>query len=157
VKHARKARRERQAKAKPKPPAPKLRRRDAVQVLHERRVIDGPEVRAALEIRRVWSLITGALWARSQRYERYARGTAELTVSPVDDAYVDRYKPWADTLTDRQRRTRVPWLDIVHDAIVDERTLSEIDAGRRWREGRAADLLREALELYATMAGWEVA
>lgn len=132
--------------------------RDAVQVLHERGVIGGPEARAALEIRRVWSMITGQMWARSQRLEQGALRTRGADSQPVsaalEAAYLDRYRPWAAELFARRNATQVHWLEIVYDAVVDERTLADIDRDRRMRPGRAGEIVREALELYATMARW---
>lgn len=63
-------------------------------------------------------------------------------------AYAERYKPWADEMSPTGA------LKIVIDWVWERKTMPEIDAARRQRNGTAATVVEHALTRYATIAGW---
>lgn len=133
------------------------RNRDSIQVMHERGAIGAEEVRAALEIRQVYHAIVGGLFPRAHDPSGIGvRGAPRPDWSPAMTAAYERYCAWAKELSDRLSLGGPPILEICVDAIVDGMTCAEIDQARRWRKGRAADLIREGLERYAVRAGWRV-
>lgn len=132
--------------------------RDAIQVLFSRKAIDEDQVRAAMEIRECWRAVTGSLWARAQNFDgtRTGRTSADWPRG-LATAYLERYKPWADAMGAKRCRGGSTFLSVAFDAVVDERTLGEIDADHGWQHGTASDYVREALETYVRMARWRMA
>lgn len=141
------------------PPTPQTlakRQRNPLQVLHERGAIGDEELRAAVEISRVYHAIIGGLFPRAQDPSRQnirSNPPQEDWPKSLSDA-AKRYKAWAQRLSDNRVMGGPPILEVCIDAIVDGQTCCEIDKARRWRKGRAADLIREGLEDYACRAGW---
>jgi hypothetical protein len=134
------------------------RQRSPIQVLHERGAIGPEEVRAAVEINDAFHAIVGALFPRAQDPSREGIRTS----APKEDwpkslrSSVDRYKAWAYNWSARFSLGGPPVLAVCIDIIVDGRTCCDVDSARRWRKGRAADLIREGLEDYARRAGWRM-
>lgn len=151
--------RQRQKRPKPEPVAKPIRRtRDALQVLYERGTLGADELRAALEIRRVWLEITGASFAKAQRYEIGLGGSGPQDwPKGLEYGYLNHYKPWAAEMGKRQSADGIPWMGLVFDAVVDEHTLTQIDHDHQWREGKAAGYIRQALGRYVTIARWRIA
>ncbi len=108
----------------------------------------GEKESAAREIRRVYMMVTGKLWARAVDVMRGDRGSAEPAAEWLAIAHRDRYKPWADEMG------RSGLLALVMDWLIDEHTMSQIDRDRRQRKGRAFDVIDSALLRYAENAGW---
>jgi len=127
---------------------------DPIETLHERGSITERQRDAALEIRVEFTEIASGAMMRSPRYDgtRGARtfGGVE-TVTAASIARRKRYRRWTGALA-----ARLPdAVAIAIDVVVDGRSLRQVDAERRWRNGRAGDLLIEALQAYAQLAGWE--
>jgi hypothetical protein len=127
---------------------------DPIETLHERGSITDPQRDAALEIRQAFvEAVAGAMTTAMRwdgtRGSRTFVGVEEVTL--VQIARRKRYLRWAQDLG-----ARVPdALAVTIDVVVEGRSLRQCDAERRWRNGRASDLLCEALREYARLAGWE--
>lgn len=128
---------------KPVRPPPK---RDPVETWQARKLITGDEYRAAHEIERVFRSLTAGLWAKAAKHD--ARTGRPEMQEWLAAAYSDRYKPWADAL-DRDA------LAMTIDVVVDGWTLDDIAAARARRRQDVSRAVRNALRLYATMAGWQ--
>jgi hypothetical protein len=130
---------------------------DPIETLHERGRVSDRQRDAALEIRVAFGEVVAGVMMRSPRYDG-TRGSSFVGVgSGVELATAGaigrrkRYRRWAEALG-----TRMPdALAITIDVVVDGRSLRQVDGERRWRNGRANDLLIEALQAYAQLAGWE--
>lgn len=144
-----------EARIEPTPQTLAKRRRDTLQVLFERRAIGVEELRAALEIRRVFHAVIAASMARVSRLDE-PRGPRRVPEF-IDAAWSGRYKPWANEMSARRKLGGPPILEVVIDAVVDELSCRQIDRARHWREGKAADYIRLGLERYAVRAGWRAA
>jgi hypothetical protein len=130
---------------------------DPIETLHQRGSLSDRQRDAALEIRVAFAEVVGAAMLRSPRYDGTrgsgffgTGGGVELsTVAAIGRR--KRYRRWAEVLG-----ARLPdALAITIDVVVDGRSLRQVDGERRWRNGRASDLLIEALQSYAQLAGWE--
>jgi hypothetical protein len=128
-------------------------RRCSLKALHEAGSLGLDHLAAAAEIERVFLALTAGLFARPRRDAIRGSRPRDMTEAAAI-AYGDRFRPWAATLSERHKAGGPPILEVVLDCVVDGLSLREIDAGRRWRHGRAAAYVVEGLELYATMAGW---
>ena len=116
------------------------------------------EEQAAREIPRVYSLVIAGIFTKAQNLEGGSGGAGGAGMDRMDKwhpadvaAYLERYKPWANDLTNWDRDA----LSVVVDFLVDERPLAQIDRDHRWRNGTARRLIRESLRRYATAAGWQ--
>lgn len=134
------------------PKRPRLKR-SAVAGLFERGLLEGAELRAAAEIERIYIGLTRGLFARAANYEGGGGRRVDLAEA-LAIAHRDRYKPWADQLSASRKRGGPPIFEIAIDCLVEGRSLHELDRLWRWRHGKAADYLCEALTLYARLAGW---
>ena len=127
---------------------------DPIETLHRRGALSDRQRDAALEIRVAFTEVASRAMMRSPRYDgtRGARtfGGVEMATSAAI-ARRKRYRRWAEALA-----ARLPdAVAIAIDVVVDGRSLRQVDTERRWRNGRASDLLIEALQAYAELAGWE--
>jgi hypothetical protein len=127
---------------------------DPIETLHQRGSLSDRQRDAALEIRVAFAEVVGGAMMRSPRYDG-TRGSRSLGGIELATAAAigrrKRYRRWAEAFG-----ARVPdALAITIDVVVDGRSLRQVDGERRWRNGRASDLLIEALQSYAQLAGWE--
>lgn len=125
-------------------------KRCSLETMRSRGLIGMEEIRAAEEIERCWYGLCGGLFSKAQQLDPM-RGSGRGMPAAIAEVYTEHYKPWADWAGEPERR---PMLDVVISVVIDGQTVGDIDADRRWREGRAAGMLREGLARYARMAGW---
>ena len=114
----------------------------------------GEDVLAAEEIRRVYAFLVACMFAKVQRFEARSAGadSERVPLSMIDaNGRYTRWRKWADI---EHKRGGMPYLPVTIDIVVDGLSCAEVDANRRWRKGKAATALREALREYAYMAGW---
>jgi hypothetical protein len=130
---------------------------DPIETLHQRGSLSDRQRDAALEIRIAFAEVAAGAMMRSPRYDG-TRGAGFVgTSNGVELAMAGaigrrkRYRRWAEALG-----ARLPdALAVTIDVVVDGRSLRQVDGERHWRNGRASDLLIEALQAYAQLAGWE--
>ncbi len=131
---------------KPTPETAKKAELDPIERLYEigrrsngSRGLIGEQRDAAYEIRAVYQAVAGALLSRSAWPDGRTPGRSGGIAEWLAEAYEGRYKPWARELSRRLVLTGSPMGENCDD----------VDCAFRWRHGRAADLLGEALTLYA--------
>ena len=100
---------------------------------------------SAREIRRIYTLLVSGLMCRAGDLTG-VRGHGRPFPEWLAQARRDRYGPWAAEMKDR--------LPVVIDWLVEEIPLRQIDRERRQRNGRAAEIVDQALTRYAEIAGW---
>ena len=110
---------------------------------------------AALAIRRAFEIITAPASLVASDYEREIRGKGVWggwrSIGPLANLkVVNRYNDWADEMDAR----RIP-IGPVIDVVVGGASCREVDRARKVRSGSMSRLLKEALRLYARLAGWE--
>lgn len=109
--------------------------------------VGGEEVMAAQEIERVWCALTSRLFAKAGHYGERLDPTTDRDWSPSLMAAHARYLEWANSLESGV-------LSVVVDVLIDSRSAREIDRERRWKSDTTCQLLIEALQEYARLAGW---
>lgn len=125
-------------------------RPDPLEWLHAKAYIGDEERDAGLEIRLVYAGLCGATLSRSG----WTFNEARRRPGPIDQApaskwmrlHHEHWLPWARDLDQRR-----PMLEITIDTIIDEYSFGEIDRRHRWKNGKAQDLVVEALGLYALL------
>jgi hypothetical protein len=121
-------------------------RPDPLEWLHAKQHIGDAERDAGLEIRAVYAAICGAVMSRSGFPTDRQPGRSGGMSSWIAQLYTDHWKPWADELADQR-----PMLEITIDALIDEHSFNSIDRRYHWKNGKAQELVVEALELYAVL------
>lgn len=144
-------------------------RPDPIARLVANETLTAAQGRAAVEIRMIFERISAALLARAGNLElRGPRGSSNLA-ERVALLHARRYLPWARYLAGQPAEEPprgaaskpaksgrcAAALEIAIELVIDQRSLSDCDAGRRWRNGTAGKLLAYALAVYADIAGWE--
>ncbi len=143
--------------------AAKLRRDIVERLAREGRL--GPEqVRAALEIRRVWEAFGRGLFPSARPIAPTAdRRRRAMFRDPVDRltpseerAWRLHYRPWAREMavTVAAGAVRTTRLQLILDVAVDNHGLREVEGWYRMRHGSALGHIRAALHRYAEIAGW---
>ncbi len=100
---------------------------------------------AAREIRRIYTLLVSGLMCRAGDLTG-VRGHSQPFPAWLAQARHDRYAPWATEMKDD--------LPVIVDWLVEEIPLRQIDRNRKQRNGRAAEVVDQALTRYAEIAGW---
>ena len=114
----------------------------------------GEDVMAAEEIRRVYAFLVAGMFAKVQRFEARSAGadSERVPLAMIDaNGRYTRWRKWAEI---QHKRGGMPYLPVAIDIVVDGMSCAEVDANRRWRKGKAATALRDALREYAYLAGW---
>lgn len=104
---------------------------------------------AMVEIGAMVAHVASGLGAKSQQYERKAKGQGDgggISI-PIED-----WMDWGRILR-RDGIDNGVWASV----IVDGRSLSAVDHARGWREGKAKIQLCLALDAWATARGWDKA
>lgn len=120
--------------------------------LIDRKKIGPVEVTAAQDIDRAFSAITLGVGFKPISLERRDRGGDTNWPAATIDA-VRRYKTWADHWSDRKKRGDKS-LPVTIAAIIDERSLTSIEADEHIRNGSAGTIVARMLRDYAARAGW---
>jgi hypothetical protein len=121
-------------------------RPDPLEWLHAKLHIGDAERDAGLEIRAVYAAICGAVLSRSGWPTDRQPGRGGGMPAWMAEKYRDHWKPWADDLGKRR-----PMLEITIDTIIDEYSFGSIDRRHHWKNGKAQNLVVEALGLYALL------
>ena len=139
-------------------------RRDLVARLAQQGRLGGEQVRAALEIRRVWEAFGRGLFPTVDTTAPIAeRRKQALFIDPIDRltpaeerAWRLRYRPWAREMavTVAAGAIRTTRLQLILDVVVDNHGLREVEGWYRMRHGGAIEHIRAALHRYAEIAGW---
>ena len=143
--------------------ASRLRRDLVARLAREGRL--GPEqVRAALEVRRVWEAFGRGLFPTVDATAPIVqRGKHAMFVDPIERltpaeerAWRLRYRPWAREMavTVAAGAIRTTRLQLILDVVVDNHGLREVEGWYRMRHGGAIEHVRAALHRYAEIAGW---
>lgn len=114
--------------------------------------INTEELRAADDIQTAYFSQTRGLLIATQSYEKVGRSNSNFEPYAVLDA-VKRYKVWANHWSARAKRGDKT-LEIVIDAVCDQRPLREIDEQHRVRNGFSGIVVASALRDYIARAGW---
>ena len=143
--------------------AARLRHDLVVRLAREGR-LGGQQVRAALEVRRVWEAFGRGLFPTVDTTAPIAqRGKQAMFVDPIDRltpaeerAWRLRYRPWAREMavTVAAGAIRTTRLQLILDVVVDNHGLREVEGWYRMRHGGAVEHIRAALHRYAEIAGW---
>ena len=139
-------------------------RRDLVRRLAQEGRLGREQVRAALEVRRVWEAFGRGLFpatsafspvAGRQRRAAFADPVERLT-REEEAAWRLRYRPWAREMavTVAAGAIRTTRLQLILDIVVDNHGLREVEGWYRMRHGSAIEHIRAALHRYAEIAGW---
>ena len=150
--------------AAPTPETVRKLRRDIVVRLAQEGRLGGEQVRAALEIRRVWEAFGRGLFpatrvlapiADRKRHAMFADPIDRLT-EEEENAWRLRYRPWAREMavTVAAGAIRTTRLQLILDVVVDNHGLREVEGWYRMRHGGAVEHIRAALHRYAEIAGW---
>lgn len=125
--------------------------KSTVQRMFEQGALDSDQLRAAVEIERIFTLVAGSLFARGQNYERVGGGMPAVSPDWAIRAYKDRYLPWCEEMN---KRTYGPEPDLAYAirVIIDGFSLQQMDAENRWSKGTASRMMKEALSLYVKRA-----
>ena len=143
--------------------AAKLRRDLVVRLAGEGR-LGREQVRAALEVRRVWEAFGRGLFPAARHIAPVGeRAKRAMFVDPIDRltraeerAWRLRYRPWAREMavTVAAGAIRTTRLQLILDVVVDNHGLREVEGWYRMRHGAALEHIRAALHRYAEIAGW---
>ena len=143
--------------------AARLRRDLVARLAGEGRLGRG-QVRAALEVRRVWEAFGRGLFPATNTMTPAAgRGRRAMFIDPIDRltrleeaAWRLRYRPWAREMavTVAAGAIRTTRLQLILDVVVDNHGLREVEGWYRMRHGGAIEHIRAALHRYAEIAGW---
>lgn len=125
-----------------------------IKAFAERGSITPAEEQAALEIETVFRYIAGGLMSKAARMGREDRGQPSEPSAWLVQA-TERYKRWADRLSQQRDMHDDPTLAVVVAAVVDGQSMRSLDAEYRWRRGNAATCFVSGLRLYANLAGWQ--
>ncbi len=133
------------------PETRKKLRPDPVQELYriwlKRGYRDAAELyESALEIRQIFMLVSGGLFARAIDWTGTIKGSKTPLPEWLSQRRTDVYVPWTKEMTDRQMTTIMQWL-------IDEKPLGEIDRYYKQKNGRASHTVVCALTRYAYMSG----
>ena len=139
-------------------------RRDIVARLSQEGRLGREQVRAALEIRRVWEAFGRGLFpATNTMAPAVGRRKHAMFVDPIDRlsreeeaAWRLRYRPWAREMavTVAAGAIRTTRLQLILDIVVDNHGLREVEGWYRMRHGGAIEHIGAALHRYAEIAGW---
>lgn len=164
---ARKARpepRPMQEDAGPTPETAAKLRRDLVRRLAEEGRLGREQVRAALEVRRVWEAFGRGLFPATSVFSPVVgRKGRAMFADPVERltraeeaAWRLRYRPWAREMavTVAAGAIRTTRLQLILDVVVDNHGLRQVEGWYRMRHGSAVEHVRAALHRYAEIAGW---
>jgi len=101
---------------------------------------------SAIEIRQIFMIVSGGLFARATDWSGSIRGSG----SPLPEWLLikrrDVYLPWTRDINDRSMSVLMAWL-------IDERPLNQIDRDLRQKNGKASTQVVTALTRYAAMSG----
>lgn len=118
-----------------------------IEALLNRGKIGGDELRAADEFVSCYVYTTSPLVPRTMRYEpRGDRGYSENDPRWYRDAYIRRYKPWANQNRD--------YFTILQTVLIQGHSLRWLDSMCRCTNGSTSAFFIEALRDYAIFAGW---
>ncbi|MDE0334638.1 MAG: hypothetical protein OXI64_06735 [Defluviicoccus sp.] len=164
---ARRPRTEARAPAQEAGPTPETAaklRRDLVRRLAAEGRLGREQVRAALEVRRVWEAFGRGLFPATNTMAGAAgRARRAMFADPIDRltraeeaAWRLRYRPWAREMavTVAAGAIRTTRLQLILDVVVDNQGLREVEGWYRMRHGGAIEHIRAALHRYAEIAGW---
>lgn len=130
------------------------------------------QVRAGLEIRDIYRMVSAGLFARAAPVERTGRSRSPVS-ERLAHLHRDRYLPWAAYLGGSANAPAVQAgtielpgraarhgtlpvaVEITIDIVIDGKSLAEVECERRWRHAMAGEILRYALAVYSQLAGWE--
>ncbi len=139
-------------------------RRDLVARLAQEGRLGREQVRAALEVRRVWEAFGRGLFPGARAIAPVGQRTRRaMFVDPIDRLTVEeerawrlRYRPWAREMavTVAAGAIRTTRLQLILDVVVDNHGLREVEGWYRMRHGGAIEHIRAALHRYAEIAGW---
>ena len=139
-------------------------RHDIVERLAREGRLGGEQVRAALEIRRVWEALGRGLFPAARPIAPIAeRRKRAMFSDPIDrltpeeeTAWRLRYRPWAREMavTVAAGVIRTTRLQLILDIVIDNHGLREVEGWYRMRHGGAIEHIRAALHRYAEIAGW---
>lgn len=102
---------------------------------------------AAREIRRIYNMTVEGMMPRAVDMHA-VRGAPKPMPEWLAQAKRDRYNPWAKEMGADGR------LSLVVDWLIQEVPLAQIDKDRKQRNGRASEIVVQALTRYAEIAGW---
>lgn len=111
---------------------------------------------AAREIERAYVAISGPLMARAQNLDPDMAGPGTATTGHLEAFcdMLDRYKGWSAEMNGlpmvRGHNRRMVALDVIAEG----NSLSDTDQKYRLRNGTVAEIVTDALRLYADLAGW---
>ena len=150
--------------AGPTPETLRKLRRDIVARLARDGRLGGEQVRAALEIRRVWEAFGRGLFPATRPVAPLAqRRRRAMFTDPIDRltpaeelAWRLRYRPWAREMavTVAAGAVRTTRLQLILDVVIDNHGLRQVEGWYRMRHGSAVEHVRAALHRYAELAGW---
>ena len=142
-------------------------RHDIVERLAREGRLGREQVRAALEIRRVWEAFGRGLFPAARPIALIAERRKHAMFSdPIDrltpeeeTAWRLRYRPWAREMavTVAAGVIRTTRLQLILDIVIDNHGLREVEGWYRMRHvrhGGAVEHIRAALHRYAEIAGW---
>lgn len=110
---------------------------------------------AAYEIENVHRANISGLWTKTARYGEQTSGGPDTDwPAYLAIAKRDRYTPWQDAMSVLYKQTKQPVMEVVIDAVADNRSFRQIDGDKHWRKGTASRIVRWGLWQYAVMAGW---
>ena len=148
----------------PTPETASKLRRDIVERLAREGRLGREQVRAALEIRRVWEAFGRGLFPAARPIAPVAeRRKRAMFSDPIDrltpeeeNAWRLRYRPWAREMavTVAAGAIRTTRLQLILDIVIDNHGLREVEGWYRMRHGGAVEHIRAALHRYAGIAGW---
>lgn len=72
-------------------------------------------------------------------------------------AWKKRYMPWANEMSRLHKGGDKPFLGVAISILADEMSPSRIEDANGWHRKTAVNIVLEALERYARMAGWRIA
>ncbi len=150
--------------AGPTPETLRKLRRDIVARLGRDGRLCAGQLRAALEIRRVWEAFGRGLFPAARPAAPIAqRRRRAMFTDPIDRltpaeelAWRLRYRPWAREMavTVAAGAVRTTRLQLILDVVIDNHGLRQVEGWYRMRHGSAVEHVRAALHRYAELAGW---
>lgn len=154
----------REAAAPPTEQTVRKLRRDVIERLERDGRLRAEQVRAAMEIRRIWEALGRGLFPVAAPLDvprqSHWRGRFRDPVDRLGDVdeiiWRTRYRPWAREMAIQiaAGAARVSRLQLVLDVVVDNHGLRQVERDYRMRNGLAIEHLRGALHRYAVLSRW---
>lgn len=136
---------------------------DTIQIMRRKGSLDQNHQLAAEEIHEIYGALTDGLTAKSRppnemRAKLRTLGSWHQPFERMSDRlirlYHDHYRPWSIEASKRKLGSAT-LLELTLNVLICGQSLHEIERGQNLRNGAASKHLKDALQQYVEIAGWE--